>query len=951
MKFQKSIVLSIAASISNYIPLHSYFSHILLETVMKPMHVFATALVCFILLGTNARGQANFTTIGTPYTQTFDGMGTASISPWSDNVTLTGCYVWRKAGTNNANVTEGTGTSTAGGLYNFGLASDADRALGGMGSGSTGTLYYGVRLRNTTGQAITSLSISYFGEQWRYGGTAAAQSMTVSYQVGPTVTSLTTGSWADIAALEFVSPITSGTAGALVGNDPANRTQLTTSIGVTINPNEEIMLRWVEIDHSGSDHGLSTDQLSITPLATSITNFYSKASGNLEALSTWGTNTDGSGTAPASFTSANQVFNIRNAVSRTIAGAWTVSGSLSKAVVGDGTNACNFTVPSGFAFTGTADVSANATLTLQNVSLPTLGSLATTSTVNYAQSGSLIVVGATYGNLTLTGGTKTFEAGATTVQGNLAVDAVSNFSGAGSPFSTVNLAGNFTLQNGATFSTADSSRFTLVCNGTSAQTLTGNGSEFKVFKLTSNNPAGIILASGSSNITLGNPSGGGLQIDAGTLSVNSNTLQTFAGRTFITMTGTVTPSSSSNFIFNQSNSASSGFGTLRLTAGSETVNNLTINLSDTSKYGTLKLGTNLTVAGTLSLVNGVVKPGVNLLSVSGSVSRASGRVWGRLQKPIPTGATARTFEVGDSLVYTPVAVTFGNVTGQGNLTASDTAAIHPSLATSGLDVTKKLNRYYTLTNSGTTFNNCSVTFNFVASDVDAGANTSIFVVKKFDGATWTSPVTTSPLATSIQATGITSFSDFAIGEATGGSQTTFAVNNGWNLVSVPRAASDFTASSLFPTAIPGTINSFVTGVYTQPSTLVNGEGYWAFYGAAGDNTISGTTLNNCSVTVASGNRWVLIGSVTAPVSASALTSNPSGAIVGGTLFGWNGTAYSSPATLEPGKGYWVFVNAPCTLSITSGALKQSVAKAKAISDVQTKRSSKSTGGVQAGESK
>jgi hypothetical protein len=146
--------------------------------------------------------------------------------------------------------------------------------------------------------------------------------------------------------------------------------------------------------------------------------------------------------------------------------------------------------------------------------------------------------------------------------------------------------------------------------------------------------------------------------------------------------------------------------------------------------------------------------------------------------------------------------------------------------------------------------------------------------------------------------------------------TTITMTTGWNLVSVPQVPSNFATSSLFPTAVSGTVNSFITGAYTQPSTLVNGEGYWAFYAAPTTNTISGADLLTTSVTVASGNRWVLVGSVSKSVPVANLTSNPPGAIVAGTLYYWNGTAYVTPTSLDPGQGYWVFVNAACTLTIT-----------------------------------
>jgi methionine salvage enolase-phosphatase E1 len=48
--------------------------------------------------------------------------------------------------------------------------------------------------------------------------------------------------------------------------------------------------------------------------------------------------------------------------------------------------------------------------------------------------------------------------------------------------------------------------------------------------------------------------------------------------------------------------------------------------------------------------------------------------------------------------------------------------------------------------------------------VDAGANTANFKVGNYNGSSWTLPSIASPNPTSIQVTGVTSFSDFAVGE-------------------------------------------------------------------------------------------------------------------------------------------------------------------------------------------
>src|SRR6185369_14884246 len=95
-------------------------------------------------------------------------------------------------------------------------------------------------------------------------------------------------------------------------------------------------------------------------------NFFSKATGNLDDVNTWGANADGTGTSPSNFTDAGQVFYIRNNATRTLGANWTVSGTDAKAILGDGAAACNFTVPASFSFTGTIDINNNGTLTLQN---------------------------------------------------------------------------------------------------------------------------------------------------------------------------------------------------------------------------------------------------------------------------------------------------------------------------------------------------------------------------------------------------------------------------------------------------------------------------------------------------------------------------------------------------------------------------------------------------------
>ena len=56
--------------------------------------------------------------------------------------------------------------------------------------------------------------------------------------------------------------------------------------------------------------------------------YYSKTSGNANAFATWGTATDGTGTAPTSFTTVGDIFNLRSGSSLTTNASWTIGQSL-----------------------------------------------------------------------------------------------------------------------------------------------------------------------------------------------------------------------------------------------------------------------------------------------------------------------------------------------------------------------------------------------------------------------------------------------------------------------------------------------------------------------------------------------------------------------------------------------------------------------------------------------
>lgn len=201
--------------------------------------------------------------------------------------------------------------------------------------------------------------------------------------------------------------------------------------------------------------------------------------------------------------------------------------------------------------------------------------------------------------------------------------------------------------------------------------------------------------------------------------------------------------------------------------GSTAFNNLTINNSNG-----ITLAINTTVGGILNFTSGVITTGANKISITstGSVTGAgtSKFVNGSLEKNVATGANiARVFEVGYGATdYLPLHVNFVSVSVAGNITAKANNGDHPAIATSCIDNTKSVNRYWQLTNSGVTFTNYTATCNFIGvpTDADAGSTTANYFMSVYNGGSWTMLTQVSATANSNQGTGATTIGDLQVGE-------------------------------------------------------------------------------------------------------------------------------------------------------------------------------------------
>jgi hypothetical protein len=199
------------------------------------------------------------------YTENFNTLAASGTA-----TTLPAWWAFIETGTNaNNTYTANNGSNNAGDTYSYGSSTSAERAFGTLQSGSL-VSRFGATFNNAAGSAITSISITYWGEQWRLGATGRTDSLLFSYATGGSFQYA--ANWIAVPALHFASPVTSGTVGALDGNLPANSVLKTATItGLNIAVNDTFSIRWTDFNASGADDGLAVDSFSISINTTADT--------------------------------------------------------------------------------------------------------------------------------------------------------------------------------------------------------------------------------------------------------------------------------------------------------------------------------------------------------------------------------------------------------------------------------------------------------------------------------------------------------------------------------------------------------------------------------------------------------------------------------------------------------------------------------------------------------
>lgn len=295
---------------------------------------------------------------------------------------------------------------------------------------------------------------------------------------------------------------------------------------------------------------------------------------------------------------------------------------------------------------------------------------------------------------------------------------------------------NFTLANTAT-GTLNGNAVLNFDAGTTARNFTVNGT----LSIAANAVLTDLVASTGSNFILN--SGATLQIGS------SAGISTSGATGNIQVTGTRTYNTGANYVYNGSAAQATGNGLSQNTPASVTIDNA----------AGVTLGQDVTINGSLTLTSGVLSTGANKVIMSnssaGAVSVTSGSINGEIQRSIATGS------MGD-YIFTDLNTRLTPNGSQGAITVS--VRSYPNTTPPNIGGGVSINRYYTITPSGPL--TATVRLAYLDSEIN-GVPEATMSLFRYTGVAWAPAAVSipSPANNYVESPGISTFSDWTIGDA------------------------------------------------------------------------------------------------------------------------------------------------------------------------------------------
>jgi hypothetical protein len=184
--------------------------------------------------------------VNVPYSEDFSGMGsnlTAFIPGWTAINVLNGATLTMA-------VTDGSASS--GNVYNVGSTGSEERAFGTIADVAT-IPALGAVFTNNTGSTVSKITIQTRMEQWRESGNAAVNE-TVAFSYSLDATSLNTGTWTTVTALDLKEKLIAANTNLPVNGNLASNYSLLSNIITGLNwaNGSNLWIKWQDANEAGA---------------------------------------------------------------------------------------------------------------------------------------------------------------------------------------------------------------------------------------------------------------------------------------------------------------------------------------------------------------------------------------------------------------------------------------------------------------------------------------------------------------------------------------------------------------------------------------------------------------------------------------------------------------------------------------------------------------------------
>ncbi len=354
------------------------------------------------------------------------------------------------------------------------------------------------------------------------------------------------------------------------------------------------------------------------------------------------------------------------------------------------------------------------------------------------------------------------------------------------------------------------------------------------------------------------------------------------------------------------------------------------------------LNANRTVSTKINFLNGKLSTSTFKLTLTNAIpanailnASSSKYVVGTLEFTYPAGATTSlVYPIGTASIYAPFTITTAGVSGVVSIAAEPIAGFSTNdpvgTQPSGINRTNYAGIYWELAKTGAgSLTSYNAVFDF-SNASPAGTPTS-YVLRNYNGTSWSNIASPTAGATTISKTGLTLFGDYEAGEA----NTLSVASNPSNLTSCPASASFTSTSTSLPAptiqwqgkAPAGSFANVSGGVYSgattstltiTPATGLSGYQYHAvFTNINGTVTSTDATLTlkvnpGVASVTATGGITLICPSATTNITANTITGT-NAVLTWYTGAGGTGTnlGTANPLTVGPGT-YYARIIGDCT---------------------------------------